>query len=210
MFSLKRIFTLATCFLATAAMFAQQPLHSWKFGVTAGYNASSYVGEDACSPEWNLRGFNVGARAYYQFMPHAYFGTGLSLVRKGCYRGNDADTPLYLELPITAGYNTKVSRTVGVFVDAGPFVAVGVGGRSKYEVLDMGGHLGHTSFYDEPFFGSSHSDAYRYDVGMTTLLGAQFGNHVQLHVGYDISFTSWSSSSVLHNSSVSAGVTWLF
>ena len=150
------------------------------FGVKGGVNLSNFGGdvEDLDSKI----GFNVGLTLDYNIMENFYLLTGLELTSKGAkesYEGNKATiNAMYLQLPVHAAYKFDLSDGMKIVVNAGPYLAYGIGGKvkEKYE--------GDSESYD--FFGDAKEGyAKRFDFGIGVGLGLEFGS-AKLGVGYDL------------------------
>ncbi|SEW44352.1 porin family protein [Chitinophaga arvensicola] len=136
---------LTVLLLATVTLHAQDKPFS--FVINAGFNISnasetiSYLmGEKKSKP-----GFQAGVLADYQLGHSFYLESGLSFTTKGSIRkGSDvwigSTNPAvtywkktirqsYLQLPLLIGYRVPVSAATRLFINAGPYVAVGIAGK---------------------------------------------------------------------------------
>lgn len=82
--------------------------------------------------------------------------------------------PIYLEIPILAAYKVNISENTKFVINAGPYLAFGLGGKAKYGDADM-----------KLFKGEDGEDAYmkRFDLGI------QYGVGFELSDRYLINLT---------------------
>lgn len=103
--------------------------------------------------------------------------------------------PLYLEVPLNLLVNVPINRGAGLFFNIGPYIAMGVGGKSKVETFD-----GVTStkwerkidFANDNPFTSEQDDANynklkRFDYGINIGGGFDFNKFLlKLNYGYGL------------------------
>ena len=89
------------------------------------------------------------------------------LVEKG-YKVKDVykARPVYLDIPILAAYKFAVTDNAKLFINAGPYLAFGLGGKVKF---DGGG--------DMKVFDKDEGDADRFDIGLQWGIGAELNDH---------------------------------
>jgi opacity protein-like surface antigen len=169
----------------------------FKLGVTAGFNASTFS-HDGYN---NLCGFQVGLDAMVDMsslLNNTYLRTGLQVVRKGAkydftyisegYNTTvDVETkyrPVYLQIPIRYGFGYVLETDCVFFGELGPYVAVGVGGKSRttQELFDQE-YKSSTSFFD-------HAD--RFDLGFGFHAGVILCKYHQVSLGYDFGLLNMS------------------
>ena len=124
-------------------------------------------------------GFNVGVTLDYTLTSDLYLLTGLELSTKGCKEdvglSKDATSNLmYLQLPIHLGYKLAVTDATKIVFHAGPYVAYGIGGKTK--ISESGVEVSVNSF------GSNRVK--RFDFGVGLGVGAEFGK-IGVGLGYD-------------------------
>lgn len=108
--------------------------------------------------------------------------------------------PLYIEMPLNVVVKTPLSTSVGAFLHAGPYVAVGVGGKSETE-SKLGPLTSNTSSNiqfsnDNPFTSSQEDAAYnklkRFDYGLNVGGGLDF-KKVMVKLNYGLGLTKINS-----------------
>ena len=90
-------------------------------------------------------GFNIGVRGEYM-LPSCYgvfVNLGVGYTMKGAklddvvgLEGRDVTVkyrPYYIEIPLHVGYRYNVLENLGVYADFGPYFAIGVNGKEKYD-----------------------------------------------------------------------------
>ncbi|MDB5202155.1 MAG: PorT family protein [Ferruginibacter sp.] len=88
--------------------------------------------------------------------------------------------PLYIELPVNLIFNVPMANNAGLFVNAGPYVAVGIGGKaktsSKFGPLSSESESKIAFSNDDPFTSNQEDAGYnklkRFDYGLN--FGAGF------------------------------------
>lgn len=194
---MKKIFAIVACVAMSLAANAQawsseKPENPVKFGVQAGMNISSFSYEDD-SPDSKI-GFNAGVTLDYSIVKSFAIKTGLFFTMKGAktsesYAGVDDDwkaTPMYLELPILASYRYNFSDNLQWEVNAGPYLAFGLGGKKKNEVSGKG----FSQEDEDDFFGKSDDGkAKRFDMGLQFGTGITFQQHYCIGIAYELGLT---------------------
>lgn len=199
---MKKFFAVAILAVATLSMNAQD-FKKFRFGPAVGMNVAKV--SDASSKI----GFNVGARAEYNFSDNFYLGSGLLFTQKGFkIKGmmpNDADlkaNPFYLEIPINAGYRYNFNEKFSVFGEVGPYIGFGIAGKYKAE-----GYNSSKFFGDEGAFLTGEK-AKRVDFGLSFAAGCEFSKF-QLRVGYELGLTKvWPGGG--KNKNLFVGVAYMF
>jgi hypothetical protein len=169
----------------------------FKLGVTAGFNASTF----SHGGFETLCGFQVGLDAMVDMsnvVDNTYLRTGLQLVRKGAkqklVRTDIFDQltynkvkyrPCYLQIPVRYGYGYVLEDDCVFFGEAGPYVAVGVGGKARVTTV-YGTELEEHRKRD--FF----DDADRFDLGFGLHAGVILCKDHQLSLGYDFGLLNMS------------------
>ena len=158
-----------------------------KLGVFAGMNLSS-------PSELNSKlGFNVGVKGEVQFKNNMYLELGLSLTSKGWESKGYYDamtqetrtwkaTPYYLEMPVHLGYKASVGENIKLFGSVGPYVGVGILGKSTYYADSKANGMKVTT--SDNLFKDKLQE--RLDWGVGARLGAEFYNHYQVSLGYNL------------------------
>lgn len=169
--------------LAVGTVFGVQAQESG-FGVRASMNLSTiynkYDGRldggsrsDYEEDFKNRVGFNIGVIYDYGFTENFYIQPGLYFTT----RGGKIDKPKddykekwnlnYLQIPILASYRFVLTDNIKLHINAGPYVAVGLGGKMKYEIdgekYDIKAFGTSKGEYDYDDDWEYYAAAYRYD-----------------------------------------------
>lgn len=173
--------------IAALAMSAGVYAQDFSWGVRAGLNISSLSinkGEDGFKSKV---GFNVGLMGDYAFSESVSIESGLYFSQIGAKIKSDTDKATtnlgYLQLPILATYHLAISDNAKWSIQAGPYLAVGLGGKIK--VKEEGVTVKVDSFGD----GEDNGGFQRFDMGLTFGTGVTFG---QIYVGvkYDLGLSN--------------------
>ena len=176
---MKKIIMMSVMACISMASFAQL---SWNAKV--GMNVSNLYGKGMDDLDAKL-GFKVGVGAEYAFtdlwsvQPSLFFSTKGGKYSESLFNESLSAkfNELYLELPVNAQVRFAVSRGVNITVAAGPYFAVGVGGKTTLKASLAGEYDGSD---DADTFGKDGFD--RFDCGLGIGLGAEFG---RILVGLD-------------------------
>jgi hypothetical protein len=157
-----------------------------------------------------LPSFNVGIMSRFGLSTTVDLESGVLLTGHGSkaetYFNGGADyvkskfNPLYVEVPLNLVVKVPLDKTSGLFFHAGPYVAIGVGGKSKSESKVGLLYSSSTSTIqfsnDDPFTSQQDDAAYnklkRFDFGMNLGGGFQF-DHLMLKVNYGLGFAKINS-----------------
>lgn len=114
-----------------------------------------------------LPGFTMGVGMDYEFNENWALQPGVMFTSKG-YKVKDVykARPVYLDIPILAAYKFAVTDNAKLFINAGPYLAFGLGGKVKF---DGGG--------DMKVFDKDEGDADRFDIGLQWGIGAELNGH---------------------------------
>ncbi len=149
-----------------------------------------------------LPSFNVGILGRFDLAPMFDLESGLLLTGHGSKAetyftsGDYVKTkfnPLYLQVPLNAVVKIPLAKESSVFFHAGPYVAMGIGGKSKRESQFLGIRTNEESSIrfsnDDPFTSQQDDAAYnklkRFDFGLNFGGGFQF-QHVILKANYGL------------------------
>ena len=82
----------------------------------------------------HLTGFTLGVGMDYGFSENWSLQSGLMFIFKG-FKVKDAfkARPIYLDIPILAAYKFNISDNTKFVINAGPYLAFGLGGKVKYD-----------------------------------------------------------------------------
>ncbi|WP_072542595.1 porin family protein [Bacteroides mediterraneensis] len=160
---------------AVLAMFALVGFSQVKWDVRVGVNFSNVTKADEAK---SLTGFTLGLGMDYGLSESWSFRSGLMFTSKGWKFKEEGEKityrPIYLEIPILAAYKVNISENTKFVINAGPYLAFGLGGKAKYGDADM-----------KLFKGEDGEDAYmkRFDLGI------QYGVGFELSDRYLINLT---------------------
>lgn len=170
---MKHLFSLKALFVAVAVMVMgamSVNAQELRWGAVAGLNVSKY----ALSGTDNRAGFHLGAKAELG-LPEVTNGLYLDFQALISMKGAKVDdlkfNPVYLEIPVHVGYKYAFSDKVAVFGNFGPYIAIGLGGKIKYDDESV------------KYFGDDGYD--RFDFGLGLKVGAEFNQKIQVSLGYD-------------------------
>ena len=156
-------------FLMTAVlgMFALAGFSQVKWDARVGMNFSNMTKAEGTKA---LPGFNLGVGMDYGFSENWSLQSGLMISSKG-YKVKDYAKvrPIYLDIPILAAYKFNISDNTKFVINAGPYLAFGLGGKCKF---DEGGDY-------KLFKGEDGEDAEysRFDLGIQYGIGLEIGDH---------------------------------
>lgn len=154
--------------------------------------------------------FNVGLMHRFSLVDPVSLETGLLFTGRGSKAetyfngGNDyvksKFNPLYIELPVNVVFNLPVDKNSGLFFHAGPYIAMGVAGKSKTEskILSITSTSEKNIEFsnDDPFTSKQDDAAYdklkRFDFGLNFGAGFAF-QHVILKVNYGLGLSKINS-----------------
>lgn len=157
-----------------------------------------------------LPSFNVGVMGRLPITSMFSLESGLLLTGKGSKAetyfnsGNYTKAkfnPLYIEMPVNAVVKIPLQKESNVFFHAGPYVAVGIAGKSVRETSILGIISKSTSNIkfsnDDPFTpneeeGAAYDRLKRFDVGLNFGGGVQFGR-IMLKANYGLGLTKINS-----------------
>ncbi len=187
------MFTLASCYS-----------HSQIY-LQGGLNLANITRTNDGQTEKNniLPSFNAGIMGRWGLSKELNIETGLLFSGHGSkaetYFNGGSDyvkstfSPYYIQAPVNLVITIPVDKTSGLFFHAGPYVAVGVGGRSRKEtkvgplVTSSGNSIKFSN--DDPFTSQQDDAAYdklkRFDFGLNAGAGFQF-EHLILKVNYGL------------------------
>lgn len=175
-------------FLMTAVlgMFALAGFSQVKWDAKVGMNFSNITKYDDAKA---LPGFQLGVGMDYGFSESWSLQSGLLLSSKGYkYDAKDAhdysykSRPIYLDIPILAAYKFNISDNMKFVINAGPYLAFGLGGKCKY---DEGGDY-------KLFKGEEGDDAEmkRFDLGIQYGIGLELSDRYLINLSGQNGFIS--------------------
>lgn len=119
-----------------------------------------------------LPGFKLGLGLDYAFTDIWSLKSGLMFESKGYKVEKDKARPIYMQIPVMAAWKANITDDIKFVVNAGPYFAVGLGGKYK----ENGGG-------SAKLFSSDGMDMKRFDLGI------QWGIGVELSERYIVNFT---------------------
>lgn len=162
-------------FLMTAVlgMFALAGFSQVKWDAKFGMNFSNMTKIDESKA---LPGFTLGVGMDYGFNENWSLQSGLMIPSKG-FKFKEGDwkdkyRPIYLDIPILAAYKFNISDNTKFVINAGPYLAIGLGGKNK-----------ETDEEDIKLFDKDGYDWKRFDLGI------QYGIGLELSDRYLINLT---------------------
>ena len=138
-----------------------------------------------------LPSFNVGLQAdlpisqFFAIQPGVFFTGKGAKIQSGDPSGNNwyraTTRPYYVEVPVNAVFKVPLGDQASFFVGAGPYVAVGVGGKNRLEGEVAGVNFSNSKSIkfssDDPFTSSEEGAGYnvvrRFDYGLNGTVGVQ-------------------------------------
>ena len=144
--------------LISVAGFSQ--ITGWNAKV--GMNFSNYTGD----LDLNAKvGFKLGGGFEYAFNDTWSLQPSLFLTSKGAKKDGNSINAMYLELPVMAAARFNVADNTNLVVNAGPYLACGIAGKSKMDMGDVE--------YKEDTFGDDALK--RFDAGLGVGVALEFG-----------------------------------
>lgn len=158
-------------FLLTAVlgMFALAGFSQVKWDAKVGMSMTNLTGD----MDGDMKiGYNVGVGMDYAFSEDWSLQSGLSFTGKGA-KGEGIKIKMnYVELPILAAYKFALGENMKFVVNAGPYLAVGLGGKMTVDGED-GGSVKLFSKED----GAEEALMKRFDLGIQYGIGLEVGEH---------------------------------
>lgn len=206
-----------------------------KFGIKAGMNLST-LGSDLKNDfkEFDMSqktriGFHIGAFVDVEIIENFYIQPGLFYSSKGVKAkesGYEETLNLnYLEIPILASYRIAISDKVKWHINAGPYLAYGLGGKIKTkddsnwdDDDDWDYYSARSEDYDDDgvnnkVFDKNGGDLKRFDFGLSLGTGVEF-NAFYVGLKYDLGLVniagnSWDKTKIKNsNFAISVGYTF--
>lgn len=119
-----------------------------------------------------LPGFTAGVGMDYEFNESWAFQPGLMFTSKGYkYKiGGEKLTvrPIYLDIPLLAAYKFPITDNVKFVINAGPYLGIGLGGKTKLHTDNAGSNK---------VFADDGMNWKRFDLGIQWGVGVELGEH---------------------------------
>ncbi|RHD47344.1 porin family protein [Phocaeicola plebeius] len=160
-------------FLMTAVlgMFALAGFSQVKWDARVGMNFSNMTKDSEAKA---LPGFNLGVGMDYGFSENWSLQSGLMISSKGWKYKEEGEKmtfrPIYLDIPILAAYKFNISDNTKFVINAGPYLAFGLGGKAKYGDVDY------------KLFKSDEGDWKRFDLGIQYGIGLELSEHYLINL----------------------------
>lgn len=126
----------------------------------------------------------------------------------------DKTNPVYLELPIRAGYVIKLSDSFDIKISAGPYFGFGLFGKSKWTKLIQNNGSYNGDEFECDLFGKG-DNAYegimnRFEVGVSGKAALRFKGHYGISVEYTRQFNPMYKNlfSKMYNQTLSFGLSY--
>lgn len=158
-------------FLLTAVlgMFALAGFSQVKWDAKVGMSMTNLTGD----MDGDMKiGYNVGVGMDYAFSEDWSLLSGLNFTGKGAKDEGVKVKMNYVELPILAAYKFALGENMKFVVNAGPYLAVGLGGKMTVDGED-GGSVKLFSKED----GAEEALMKRFDLGIQYGIGLEVGEH---------------------------------
>lgn len=185
----KTIAFLAGALLLSSVAFAQKSTGIIKGGVNLANISNNDDG--GYDDSRTLTSFHVGVVADLNLTEFLALQPGLLYTGKGIKMENDVQemtfSPRYLELPVNLVFKTPTGKAK-FFVGAGPYVAMGIGGKFKGEgLIDFDENIRFSD--DDPLTaeeeGAGAFRVRRFDYGLNGIIGIEASNLV-ISAGYGL------------------------
>ena len=150
-----------------------------------------------------LPGFTLGVGMDYAFTDNWSFQPGLMISSKG-YKYKEegwksTTRPIYLDIPLLAAYKFSVAEGVKIVIDAGPYLAIGVGGKYKDDDDD-----------DWKIFDEDGENWKRFDLGIQYGIGLELSDRYLINLTGQNGFIDVADGGDAKNMSFAIGVGYRF
>ena len=189
--------------LTIVALFIYANSDAQSIYVQGGLNLANITKTNEGHTEDNnmLPTFNVGLMGRFGLSKTVDLESGVLLTGRGAKAesyfngGNDyvksKFNPIYVEVPLNLVVMVPLEKTTGIFFNAGPYIAIGVGGKSKtdskFGPITSSSSSSIKFSNDDPFTSQQDDAAYdklkRFDYGINLGGGFQF-EHLILKLNY--------------------------
>ena len=184
---------------AVLGMFALAGFSQVKWDAKFGMNFSNMTKfEDTKA----LPGFQLGVGMDYGFSENWSLQSGLMISSKG-YKVKEGEykettRPIYLDIPILAAYKFNISDNTKFVINAGPYLAIGLGGKYKVDGIDE----------SEKIFGDDGWK--RFDLGIQYGIGLELSDRYLINLTGQNGFISPADGGDPKNMTFSIGVGYRF
>jgi len=181
------------CSLATQAQNATVHSGGTTFGIRAGVNFQNINGKDENDNKLSndlITGFNIGVNAEIPVAAEFYFQPGLLFSTKGAKSnevvlGQTIESTIrisYVELPLNFLFKPALG-TGHMLLGFGPYVALGVGGKAKFE--GAGSSISRDVKFKKNVVSSDPEDVVYFkplDAGANLVAGYEFSNKLSFQL----------------------------
>ncbi len=201
--TMKKVLSLTMILTAMAGV-----AHAQLFYAQGGLNLANISNTSNGGTEDNavLASFNTGLMSRFGISETIDLESGLLLTGKGAkaetYFNGGSDyvkakfNPLYVEIPLNVVVNIPLAKSTKIFLNGGPYAAIGVGGKSKMDtklgVLTSSSESNIKFSNDDPFTSAQEDAAYdklkRFDFGLNFGAGLDL-DKILLKVNYGLGLT---------------------
>ena len=98
----------------------------------------------------------------------------------------------YVEIPLRVGFRYNFNKHIGVYGEIGPYFAIGVGGKHKFEVDADGAQwkdIEDANTWKAFKKSTVNANFQRWDTGIGFRVGSEYNQHYNLMLGCDWGFT---------------------
>lgn len=163
------------------------------YGIEGGVTFSTLTGD----LDLNHRtGFDIGAVVNIPVLESLYIKSGVRFIQKGAkydaykldsYEDIDIKSnAAYIEIPILASYRYNFDSSNQLQINVGPYLAFGVGGKTKIENTDnTDNHYDYYEGWEFDTFGD-HGLLKRFDLGFQFGIGMTLASQYYVGLGYEL------------------------
>lgn len=138
-----------------------------RWDVQLGMNFSNMTKADDAKM---LPGFKVGLGMDYAFTDVWSLKSGLMFESKGYKLDEEKARPIYMQIPVMAAWKANITDDIKFVVNAGPYFAVGLGGKYKEGNSDI------------KLFSSDGMNMKRFDLGIQWGIGVELSEHYLINL----------------------------
>jgi hypothetical protein len=160
-----------------------------RFGITAGAtnsNLKAKSDEGSESADYKM-GFTTGIFIDMPMTKNFSFQPALNFTQKGAKYEDEYSiekmTLNYFEVPLNFIYSFKPSQ--GLFIGAGPTIALGLSGKDKYEIKNSG-----EEDSEDIEFGSEPGEVKSFSFGGNFMAGYKIKNGLLFSAGYNFDYSN--------------------
>lgn len=179
--------SLIIAFLGMVSLVGAQ---SVSYSVRGGLNMSNFYGDELNDKNMKV-GFHAGIGADLELAPSMGIQTGLFFTSKGAeYTYKSAELKVnanYIQLPVHFAYKVDVTPGTRVVLHAGPYIAYGIGGKTKASLA--GKDLSERDTFKDDMYFDLLNGLKPFDAGLGLGVGVEFGS-ILVDLGWDMGLTN--------------------